>query len=62
MFPLSALPSLFPIGLRCASRRGESDDGEGFSVSLCTAQGYPHPEQQRLCSPGQELCEVQGRK
>lgn len=37
MFPLSALPSPFPVGLRCASRRGE-----GFIVGLCTGLGGTH--------------------
>lgn len=41
MFPLSALPSPLPVGLRCPSRRGESDGGEGFSVGLCTGLGAP---------------------
>lgn len=43
MFPLSALPSPFPVGLRCALRRGEGDDGEGFTVGLCMGLGAPTP-------------------
>lgn len=33
----------FPMGLRCASRRAESDDDEGFSVGLCPRLGTPKP-------------------